>query len=144
MSRPNVLTSELVPLVAATLPVALSAMFAWSTMATMLASVSAGALWVVGVAAAAGVEAAAAESARRAESALFSCLAHAETRVAAQAAAIEVRRMTGRIGPPAVVVHDVRGASRGAQKTDSCAGPGPKRFSAPGHSRDVTGTRTAL
>src|SRR6476661_1395307 len=100
MSRPKLLTSELVPLLAATLPVALSAMFAWSTRATMLASVSAGGVLVVVVVAVVVEEAAAVESARRAESALFSFLAHAATSAAAHRATVEARRISMCIGPP--------------------------------------------
>src|SRR3954465_13592800 len=103
MSLPNVLTSELVPLVAATDPDALSTMFAASRMATMLGSVSVGAGGGAGVAGVAAALAALAESAAFAESADLSPLAQAAiTAAEPSAATVERRGIRSVIGPPNV------------------------------------------
>src|SRR6478672_4765381 len=97
MSRPNAFTSDAVPFAAATDPAAESAALAPSRMATMLASVSAGA---AGVMAGAAVAATAEESAARALSEVFSPFEQAATSAAAQVRANGVRRSTLSIGPP--------------------------------------------
>src|SRR5215217_2576254 len=92
MSRPKLFTSDLVPIVVARLPWALSAAFASSSIATMLASFSgAGAGAGAGAAAALAL---AALSAAAAESAALFPFEHAAQRVhAPKATRMRVRRV---------------------------------------------------